>query len=72
MFILKGKVPEIEISDDPTSLVQLDTTGVPLCVTLHKLGSRVLVDARRDEETCSRASMHVTVNQTGKVRFFNF
>lgn len=66
-ILFKGEVPEIEISDDPTSLIQLDTSGIPLCVTLHKLGSKVLVDARRHEETCSRASMHVAVNQTGKV-----
>ena len=46
-ILFKGEVPEIEISDDPTSLIQLDTSGIPLCVTLHKLGSKVLVDARR-------------------------
>ncbi|KAI6654143.1 Exosome complex component RRP42-like [Oopsacas minuta] len=66
-IVEEGEVPEIEISDDPTSQIQIDTTGIPLCVTLHKVGIKVLVDARRDEETCSRACMHVIVNQTGKV-----
>eukprot|EP00741_Cyanophora_paradoxa_P024045 tig00021721_g23220.t1 len=58
---------EIEVSDDPHEAAPVGVASVPLCVTLHRIGSRYVADATREEEACSTARVTVGVDGEGQV-----
>jgi exosome complex component RRP42 len=63
----EGGEAEIELDDDPESAVPVDTTRVPLVVTVSQVGSRSVVDLSREEEECSSSALHVAVTPQGQV-----
>jgi exosome complex component RRP42 len=58
---------EIEVDDDPSKAAKLDVSAVPVMVTVSLLGEVLAVDLDSTEELCSKCSLSVAVNQSGKV-----
>jgi len=56
---------ELEVNDDPTAYSRLDTTGMPLCITLYQVGGRHVVDPSLEEEACTTARMTIAVDTNG-------
>jgi len=53
---------DLEVSDDPMDFFRLDTSGVPLCLSLSKIGSRYVVDPAMEEEACITSRLTVAVD----------
>ena len=66
-IIGEGSERDIELSDDPYDVVQLELANVPVLVTLNKIGNRFVVDATAKEEACSDAQILVSVNRQGSI-----
>jgi exosome complex component RRP42 len=58
---------ELEVEHDVLAGAPLDVSGVPLCITLTRLGAHFVVDATRDEERCADGSLVLAVNAAGSV-----
>ncbi|XP_022094545.1 exosome complex component RRP42-like [Acanthaster planci] len=56
---------EIEVSDDPHDVVLLDTSNMPVLVTVSKVGQQHVVDATLEEEACCLACIVMAVNPKG-------
>jgi len=56
---------ELEVSDDPGDFTRLDTSGVPLCVTLCKIGSHYVVDPGLEELACVTSRVAVGIDTKG-------
>jgi exosome complex component RRP42 len=68
--LVEGDVPgvmELEVSDDPEQCRTFDCAGVPVCVTLTRVGTAFVVDATDLEERCSGARLVVGVSPKGTV-----
>jgi exosome complex component RRP42 len=59
---------ELELDDDPEECSRLDVSGVPVIVTLTRVGKHSIVDATKDEESMRDPRLCVGVDATGKVR----
>ena len=59
---------ELELDDDPEECSRLDVTGVPLIVTLYKIGTKNIIDASADEVECSASGIAVAVDSKKKIR----
>lgn len=57
--------PEVDISDE--EFLQFDTSGVPVIVTLTKVGRHYIVDATTEEESHMSSAVSVSVNRHGNV-----
>jgi len=58
---------EVEVSDDPQDCTRLETSTVPVCVTLTKIGTRYLVDTSLEEEQCMGVRVIVGISPNGSV-----
>ncbi|KAL0917007.1 hypothetical protein M5K25_012046 [Dendrobium thyrsiflorum] len=57
--------PEVDVSDE--EFMQFDTSGVPVVVTLTKVGRHYIVDATLEEESQMSSAVSVSVNRHGRV-----
>ncbi|XP_062107195.1 uncharacterized protein LOC133818369 [Humulus lupulus] len=57
--------PEVDISDE--EFMQFDTSGVPVIVTLTKVGKHYIVDATAEEESQMSSAVSISVNRKGHV-----
>lgn len=57
--------PEVDVSDQ--EFLQFDTSGVPVIVTLTKVGRHYIVDATSEEESQMSSAVSVSVNRQGHV-----
>lgn len=57
--------PEVDVSDE--EFLQFDTTGVPVIVTLTKVGRHYIVDATLEEESQMSSAVSVSVNRHGRI-----
>ncbi|XP_048135537.1 exosome complex component RRP42-like isoform X2 [Rhodamnia argentea] len=57
--------PELEISDE--EFLQFDTSGVPVIVTLTKVGRHYIVDATSEEESETSSAVSVSINRKGLI-----
>ncbi|KAI8008134.1 Exosome complex exonuclease RRP42 [Camellia lanceoleosa] len=57
--------PEVDISDE--EFLQFDTSGVPVIVTLTKVGRHYIVDATSEEESQMSSAISVSVNRQGRI-----
>nr|GLL37913.1 exosome complex component RRP42 [Ipomoea trifida] len=57
--------PEVDVSDE--EFVQFDTSGVPVIVTLTKVGRHCIVDATSEEESQMSSAVSISVNREGHV-----
>lgn len=57
--------PELDISDE--EFLQFDTSGVPVIVTLTKVGRHYIVDATLDEESEMSSALSVSINRKGLI-----
>lgn len=58
---MDGGEPELELSDDPFDTKRIDTINAPCIVTLSKIGNHFVIDPTVEEESCSSASLLVSV-----------
>eukprot|EP00123_Amoebidium_parasiticum_P014112 comp22337_c0_seq1/m.33219 comp22337_c0_seq1/g.33219 ORF comp22337_c0_seq1/g.33219 comp22337_c0_seq1/m.33219 type:complete len:298 (-) comp22337_c0_seq1:454-1347(-) len=58
---------DIELDDDPSACVPLDTSRLPVIITLTKIGARHIVDATMEEEACMMARLFVGVDGDGNL-----
>ncbi|XP_057866562.1 uncharacterized protein LOC131074031 [Cryptomeria japonica] len=67
--VVPGALPDqqedVDISDDEFS--HLDTSGVPVIVTLTKVGMAYIVDATLEEESQMSSAVSVSINKLGHV-----
>lgn len=66
-IIGEGTEKDIEISDDPYDTIPLNVSNVPVLITLNKVGSRYVVDATAEEESCSECQLLISVSEKGRV-----
>jgi exosome complex component RRP42 len=59
---------ELELDDDPEECARLDVAGVPLIVSLTRVGLHAVVDATHEEEAHMSAALSVAVDGAGLVR----
>lgn len=57
--------PEVDVSDE--EFLQFDTSGVPVIVTLTKVGRHYIVDATLEEESQMSLAVSVSINRQGRV-----
>ncbi|XP_057775341.1 uncharacterized protein LOC130994312 [Salvia miltiorrhiza] len=57
--------PEVDVSDE--EFVQFDTSGVPVIVTLTKVGGDYIVDATTEEESQMSSAVSVSTNRLGRI-----
>ncbi|XP_072085530.1 uncharacterized protein [Arachis hypogaea] len=57
--------PEVDISDE--EFLQFDTSGVPVIVTLTKVGRHYIVDATSEEESQMSSAISISVNRQGHI-----
>ncbi|XP_047327598.1 exosome complex component RRP42 [Impatiens glandulifera] len=57
--------PEVDVSDE--EFLQFDTSGVPVIVTLTKVGRHYIVDATAEEESQMSSAISVSINRQGNV-----
>ncbi|KAL3632091.1 hypothetical protein CASFOL_025075 [Castilleja foliolosa] len=57
--------PEIDVSDE--EFLQFDTTGVPVLITLTKVGRHYMVDATSEEESQMSSAISVSINRQGRI-----
>ncbi|XP_061362826.1 uncharacterized protein LOC133306517 [Gastrolobium bilobum] len=57
--------PEVEVSDE--EFLQFDTSGVPVIVTLTKVGRHYIVDATLEEESQMSSAVSLSVNRQGHI-----
>ncbi|XP_043696185.1 exosome complex component RRP42 isoform X1 [Telopea speciosissima] len=57
--------PEVDISDE--EFLQFDTSGIPVIVTLTKVGRHYIVDATSEEESQMSSAVSVSVNRNGHI-----
>lgn len=57
--------PELEVLDD--NAVKLDTSNVPIMLTVSQVGTALAVDLTAEEELCTSAALHVAVTPTGRL-----
>ncbi|XP_042499480.1 putative exosome complex exonuclease RRP42 isoform X1 [Macadamia integrifolia] len=57
--------PEIDISDE--EFLQFDTSGIPVIVTLTKVGSHFIVDATSEEESQMSLAVSISINRNGHI-----
>lgn len=62
-----GDEPEYEVDDDPEHATRLDVSGVPVTLSVCRLGSACVVDPTADEEECAAAVVAVAVDASGAV-----
>lgn len=57
--------PEVDISDE--EFLQFDTAGVPVVVTLTKVGKHYIVDATTEEESQMSSAISISINRQGHI-----
>ncbi|KAF5746167.1 exosome complex component RRP42 [Tripterygium wilfordii] len=57
--------PEVDISDE--EYLQFDTSGVPVIVTLTKVGRHYIVDATSEEESQMSSAVSISINRQGHI-----
>ncbi|OAY71227.1 Exosome complex component RRP42 [Ananas comosus] len=57
--------PEVDVSDE--EFLQFDTSGVPVVITLTKVGKHYIVDATAEEESQMSSAVSVSVNRNGQI-----
>ncbi|KAF9591410.1 hypothetical protein IFM89_004108 [Coptis chinensis] len=57
--------PEVDISDE--EFLQFDTSGVPVIVTLTKVGRHYIADATSEEESQMSSALSISVNRHGHI-----
>ncbi|KAE8669875.1 hypothetical protein F3Y22_tig00112215pilonHSYRG00171 [Hibiscus syriacus] len=57
--------PEVSISDE--EFLQFDTSGIPVVVTITKVGRHYIVDATSEEESQMCSAVSISVNRKGHI-----
>ncbi|PKA63246.1 hypothetical protein AXF42_Ash017714 [Apostasia shenzhenica] len=57
--------PEVDVSDE--EFLQFDTSGIPVVVTLTKVGRHYIVDATAEEESQMSSAVSLSVNRNGHI-----
>ncbi|GAU40729.1 hypothetical protein TSUD_14140 [Trifolium subterraneum] len=57
--------PEVDISDE--EFLQFDTSGVPVIITLTKVGRDYIVDATPEEESQMSSAVSISINRKGHI-----
>ncbi|CAN1121088.1 Exosome complex exonuclease RRP42 [Linum perenne] len=57
--------PEVDISDE--EFMQFDTSGVPVIITLTKVGGHYIVDATSEEESQMSSAVSVSISRKGHI-----
>ncbi|KAK4846025.1 hypothetical protein QYF36_012194 [Acer negundo] len=57
--------PEVDISDE--EFLHFDTSGVPVIVTLTKVGKHYIVDATSEEESQMSSAVSISINRQGHI-----
>lgn len=61
------EVGELEVPEDPTALISLDVSRLPVIVTATKIGGHFVVDANEMEEASSVSSVVYAIDPEGQV-----
>jgi len=64
---LENGMTELEVSDDPADFTKLDTTNVPISVTMTKVGTKYIVDPSFQEELCMESRITIAINSKGNI-----
>lgn len=64
---LDGDEPDIQLSDDLYDCIKLNVTNYPVVITICKIGDNYVVDPTSEEESCSTASLVMSVMLNGKI-----
>ncbi|KAL2316545.1 hypothetical protein Fmac_030421 [Flemingia macrophylla] len=57
--------PEVDVSDE--EFLQFDTAGIPVIVTLTKVGRHYIVDATSEEESQLSSAVSISANRQGNI-----
>lgn len=57
--------PEVDVSDE--EFLQFDTSGVPVIITLTKVGRHYIVDATPEEESQMSSAVSISINRKGHI-----
>lgn len=58
---------DLEVPENPLDLMSLDTSRLPILVTMTKIGTSYVVDATESEEAASVSSLVIAIDPEGKV-----
>lgn len=57
----------LEVSDDLSEAAPLNTRGLPVCITLARLGRTFVIDPSTEEELCSASRVSVAASAAGRL-----
>lgn len=61
------ELDELEVPEDPSDLITLDTSRIPVLVTLTKIGANYVVDVTESEEAASVSSFVMAIDPEGQI-----
>lgn len=64
---LENGMTEIEVSDDPSDFSKLNTSNVPISITMAKVGTKYIVDPSFQEELCMESRITIAINSKGNI-----
>lgn len=65
VYYNQGK--EIELSDQPSDMISLDTHDIPIFVTVTRVGNNYLLDPTQEEEAASVSSVTISFNDQSEI-----
>lgn len=61
---------DLDISEDPSNVITLDTSRLPVLVSLTKIGPNYVIDVTENEEAASISSLVVAIDPSGSVVYW--
>lgn len=58
---------DLDVPEDPSNVVSIDTSRLPVLVSLTKIGPKYVIDATENEEAASFSSVVIAIDPTGNV-----
>ena len=58
---------DLDVPEDPSNVVSIDTSRLPVLVSLTKIGPNYVIDATENEEAASFSSVVIAIDPTGNV-----
>ena len=64
------EMDDLDVPEDPSNVVTIDTSKLPILVSLTKIGPSYVIDVTENEEAASISSLVVAIDPSGNVIYW--
>lgn len=64
------EMDDLDVPEDPSNVVTIDTSRLPILVSLTRISSKYVIDVTENEEAASISSVVVAIDPTGSVTYW--